>query len=143
MSDIWTFTCSRLFLPDDSMSDLKKMVLSAKNVVPLCAFCTALIMLLIWAYLPGLADFWLFDDRAVIGAFPEVNVEEFLFTDFGIANISGGVFGRPVSMLTFAAEFQWFGKDPATSKSINLGLHSSTGLLGLLVVSRRVKSAGY
>jgi len=55
--------------------------------------------------------------------------------------VSGGRY-RPLSLITFALEYQFFGENPAVSHFFNVLLFAAVGILLLLLVQRLARSAG-
>ena len=94
-----------------------------------------LLLLIVAVYWPGLRGAFFFDDSFNILQSPAVKVSE--FTVDSLWNLwEGGIagpLGRPVSLLTFAANYYYAGFDPYWFKLTNLLIHClNTVLIGVL-----------
>lgn len=101
----------------------------------------ALVLVLAWlAYAPGLHGGFIFDDIANLvhdnnwrlTEWTRVQVERAL--SYGISSPSG----RPLALLSFAANHYWFGPDPYWLKAGNLLLHMINTVLVWLLVQRLI-----
>lgn len=83
------------------------------------------------AYWPGLRGGFIFDDLPnlvlsqawKIGSFTPTNIQRVLQSDIS------GELGRPLAMLSFAANHIWTGPDPFALKLTNLFMHLTNGVL--------------
>ncbi|BCB28347.1 hypothetical protein SKTS_32330 [Sulfurimicrobium lacus] len=81
--------------------------------------------------LPGLHGEFIFDDNPNIVDNSAIQLET-LNLDSLHASISGptaGPLGRPISVISFALTYYFFGLDPFAFKAINLAIHAINGLL--------------
>ena len=76
--------------------------------------------------LPGLDGQFIFDDFLNLGTLREISDKGYGFFVFG--GISG-VLGRPVSLLTFALQHNYWPGDPYPFKLVNLLIHITNGFL--------------
>ena len=87
------------------------------------------------AYWPGLKGDFIFDDLPnlvqneswKISSFTAAAIQQALESDMS------GALGRPLAMLSFAANHVWTGQDPFTLKLTNLVMHMVNGLLVFLL----------
>jgi len=89
-------------------------------------------------YLPGLSGGFYLDDFAQILYNPylqNLRMEWQAFLDLATTSHSGPT-GRPVAMLSFAADRLADGLDPRAMKAVNVGLHLVNGLLIYLLLKR-------
>jgi hypothetical protein len=88
------------------------------------------------AYQPGLYGAFVFDDAPNILKNGEIAVQEFNFPAIKkiVASGSSGPLGRPLSMLSFAANYYNTGANPYYFKLTNLFIHLGNGL-GIFVLS--------
>lgn len=102
-------------------------------------FATVLVLLLLAlvaaVYWPGLFGTFLLDDQANLSKLAKISspltweqVWAFSFSS------TAGPSGRPISMLTFALQYQSWPADPQTFKLVNLALHLINGALVYLLV---------
>ena len=95
------------------------------------------VALLVWAYNPGLAGPFLFDDYGnldVIGAFGPINdVTSFLYY---LTSGNADPTGRPIALLTFLLDAQVWPADPWPFKRTNLALHVLNVVLLTFVLTR-------
>ena len=94
-----------------------------------------LLLLVLTVYWPGLSGAFFFDDSFNILQSPAIKVSEFTVDSFLNLWASGiaGPLGRPVSLLTFAANYYYAGFDPYWFKLTNLLIHClNTVLIGFL-----------
>lgn len=89
------------------------------------------VMVTLAIYWPGLHGAFFFDDYPNVVLNPGVRLETLSFESVRHALASGisGQFGRPVSQLAFALNFNFSGFDPFAFKLINLVIHSVNGVL--------------
>lgn len=88
-------------------------------------------------YLPGLSGDYMFDDMSNVLNNQWMQLDS-LDTEalYSAAYSSGaGLFGRPVSMVSFALNRYFFGIDPWSYKVVNLAIHILTGI-GILLLTR-------
>lgn len=96
-----------------------------------------LVALLIWAYAPGLAGPFLFDDYGnldVIGAFGPIN--DVMSLLYYLTSGNADPTGRPVALLTFLLDARAWPADPWPFKRTNLVLHLLNVVLLALVLGR-------
>lgn len=81
-------------------------------------------------YWPGLTGAFLLDDQANLGKLSKLGapltLDQLLAFSF---SASGGPLGRPLSMLSFALQFESWPGDPQAFKAINILLHLVNGVL--------------
>lgn len=93
------------------------------------------LLLILAVYWPGLSGAFFFDDSFNILQSPTIKVSEFTVDSLLNLWASGiaGPLGRPVSLLTFAANYYYAGFDPYWFKLTNLLIHClNTVLIGIL-----------
>lgn len=98
----------------------------------------------LWAYYPGLAGGFVFDDFVNLNALGRYgatrDIEGVLrYLTSGVADPTG----RPVAMLSFLADAQDWPADPRPFKWHNLCLHISNGVLLALLLRRLATQAGW
>ena len=89
-------------------------------------------------YLPGLPGGFLFDDFWNILDNPAINTKDFSFESAWAAFQSGesGPLGRPLPMLSFYLNYQFFGASPLGYKLVNIAIHALNSVLVFLIVQR-------
>lgn len=82
-------------------------------------------------YLPGLTGHFIFDDGANLRLNPFLAIDKLDFSTLRLAAFSGGagLFGRPISMASFAVNHYFSGLDPYAFKAVNLAIHLLNGVL--------------
>jgi len=103
---------------------------------------TALCLLTVIIYVPGLSGDYMFDDMPNLLHNAQLNIES-LDTESlqgAVFSSSSGMFRRPVSMLSFTLNRHFFGIAPYSHKVVNLVIHLLTGI-GLYLLSRLVISS--
>lgn len=91
----------------------------------------AILALTLLVLLPGLHGGFIFDDNPNIVDNSAIHLETLNFASLR-ASISGptaGPLGRPISVMSFALSYYFFGLDPFAFKAINLAIHIINGLL--------------
>lgn len=98
----------------------------------------SLSIVLVLIYWPGLSGGFFFDDVPSIVENPAINLFDGSFSALldVVASGSAGLFGRPISMVSFALDQFFFGADPFYFKLTNLAIHAANGLLVFVVVRR-------
>jgi len=89
------------------------------------------------AYWPSLYGGFIFDDGVYFVDNPDIHVTTLRLGDWIKAVQAQGnlnVFGRPLSALTFAANYYLTGLDPFWPKLTNIAIHLSNGLLWFLLL---------
>ena len=102
---------------------------------------TAVVVLTIILYLPGMKGGFLFDDYPNIVDNPAVQIQQ-LNTDTLRSSLSGptaGPIGRPVSVISFALTHYYFGLNSFAYKAINLTIHLINGLLVAWLIALLLK----
>ena len=82
-------------------------------------------------YLPGLTGHFIFDDGANIRLNPYLQMSSLDFSTLWQAASTGGsnALSRPISMVSFAVNYYFFGMDPYYFKAVNLSIHLINGIL--------------
>ncbi|MEN6587379.1 MAG: pilus assembly protein PilF [Sulfuricella sp.] len=91
----------------------------------------AILALTLAVMLPDLNGGFIFDDNPNIVENSAIHLESLNFDSLR-ASISGptaGPLGRPISVISFALTYYFFGLDPFAFKAINLAIHAINGLL--------------
>lgn len=90
----------------------------------------AILALTAWVYLPGLSGGFLFDDSVNIVNNPFLRSSAFDLDAIHKAIQSGaaGTLKRPISMVSFSANYHFWGSEPYSFKAVNLGIHLLTGI---------------
>ena len=94
------------------------------------------------AYFPGLHGGFMFDDLPNLVNNPQVHLHSLSLANLASASFSSGagILRRPVSMLTFALNYYFFGPAPFSFKLVNLIIHILTGV-ALYVLGRQLLNA--
>ncbi len=94
-------------------------------------FLLALAVGVIVIYLPGLQGAFFFDDETNLLGVADLKIETLSLNSLGDVVAAGraSVFGRPLSMISFAVNYFLTGFDPYYFKLTNLILHCLTGVL--------------
>lgn len=105
--------------------------LNRNSTFQLTTLFVAVLLVVIWAYWPGLSGAFVFDDFAFIVGNPEMQVNESTLGAWVRAALSfpADHQGRWLSMLTFAANHYLHGLDPFGYKLTNLAIHIANGIL--------------
>lgn len=99
-----------------------------------------MIVIVAWAYWPGLGGGFIFDDVANIADNPALRVTSLNLDDWLVASLSSGSgpLKRPLSMLSFALNHYIWGMDPRWMKLVNLGIHCLNSLLVYVLAKQLV-----
>ncbi len=102
-----------------------------------------IILACIWAYAPGLQGGYYFDDPANIVENNLLHIDSLQPAELWQAMWSGQAshLKRPVSMLTFAINYYYFGLDPGAMKIVNLLIHIFNGLALLYLIRIFIKNS--
>ena len=102
-----------------------------------------IILACIWAYAPGLQGGYYFDDPANIVENNLLHIDSLQPAEIWQAMWSGQAshLKRPVSMLTFAINYYYFGLDPGAMKIVNLLIHIFNGLALLYLIRVFIKNS--
>ena len=103
----------------------------------------ALLLVILAIYWPGLHGDFIFDDFENIIDNPALRGTDGSFTSLISAATSGASssLGRPLSMASFALNFQWFGDAPFSFKLVNLLIHCCNAVL-VFVLARQLWPRG-
>ena len=106
----------------------------AKAMLPFVLLAVGLLAA-IGVYYPGLSGPFFFDDIFNIQNNPHLRLEKLNPSALQLAAFSteSGPLQRPLSMLSFALNFYFFGEEAASFKAINLGIHLVNGILIFLL----------
>ena len=109
-----------------------------KKIWLLCAAVLLVLTGTLTAYWPGLHGPFLFDDNPNILYNPAVHMDGFTFQDLMRAAFSSqsGLLFRPISMLSFALNYYFFGNTPFSFKLTNVVIHLINALLILWLTYR-------
>ncbi len=93
-------------------------------------------------YFPGLHGAFMFDDLPNLVNNPQVHLHDLSLADLASASFSSGagILRRPLSMLTFALNYYFFGPAPFSFKLVNLIIHVLNGI-GLYLLGRQLLNA--
>jgi hypothetical protein len=117
--------------------------LDSKAALPMACLTAALLVLTV--YLPGLPGMFVFDDIANIVQNPALHILELSPGNLLQAMLSspGGGLMRPLSMLSFALDYYFWGLSPFAFKFTNILIHLACGLsLGLVAREILIARAG-
>ncbi len=94
------------------------------------------------AYYPGLSGGFVFDDFPNILNNTQLHIHTLTWGSLWNASLSSraGILHRPVSMLTFALNFYFFGIKPFSFKLVNLVIHLANGV-GLFILGSQLLNA--
>lgn len=102
-------------------------MLSLTNSKIIAGYClTGLLLITVIVYYPGLDSLFLLDDQINLKDLAEINARGLWFYLFGT---SAGPGGRPLSLLSFALQYESWPTDPFAFKLVNLLLHLINGAL--------------
>jgi len=106
------------------------------------AFMLVIAIIAAIVYYPGLSGGFLLDDVTNIVNNTSLRLDSLSTVSIREAAFSSdaGILHRPVSMLSFAANYYFFGPDPASFKSFNLVIHLLNGI-GLFILANAVLGA--
>lgn len=109
-------------------------VVSARRRWLICA----LPLLLALCFVPGLSGGFVFDDASNITRHPSFSrpIESLQMLWEAMLSSGASAIGRPLSVLSFLANFQATGLDPFWFKLTNLGIHALNGVLLALLLAR-------
>jgi protein O-mannosyl-transferase len=121
------------------MSNLKKI----QNPILFLVIAGGLASLVAAIYWPGLSGGFFFDDAANILEPAEIQINSFSFESLRMLWESGkaGPLGRPVSLLSFAANYYFSGFNPGYFKLTNLAIHCLNGILTYFLTGLFVRAA--
>lgn len=96
---------------------------------PILLFC--IIVITVACYLPGLTGSFIFDDgiNIRINPFLKINSLEFPALWQAVSSGSTSPLSRPISMVSFAVNYYFFGMNPYSFKAVNLAIHLVNGML--------------
>ena len=115
--------------------------LRLRLLLPLAVLC----LLIVGAYWAGLHGAFLFDDFGSVVNNPPLRAFDGSLQSLVAAATSGisGPLGRPLSMVSFALNFSFFGDAPFAFKLVNLAIHVANAIL-VCVFARQVwRSSGF
>ncbi|MHB8347822.1 MAG: hypothetical protein ACYDHM_11685 [Acidiferrobacterales bacterium] len=99
----------------------------------------AMVVLAVVAYYPGLSGGFVFDDFPNILNNAQLQIHRLTWQSLWSASLSSqaGILRRPISMLTFALNYYFFGIKPFSFKLVNLIIHLANGI-GLFILGSQV-----
>lgn len=99
------------------------------------------LLLTCWVYWPGLSGFWLLDDFENLRNLEDIQKDPSFekITDFIFGGISSSI-GRPLSLASFAWQYQSWPLDIESFKYVNLLLHLLNGVLLFWALSKIAKA---
>ncbi len=102
----------------------------------------AVLVLAFAAYYPGLSGGFIFDDFSNILNNTQLHIHTLTWSSLWSASFSSqaGILRRPISMLTFALNYYFFGIKPFSFKLVNLIIHLANGI-GLFVLGSQLLNA--
>jgi len=94
------------------------------------------------AYYPGLSGGFVFDDFPNIVSNTQLHIHTLTLSSLWSASFSSqaGILHRPISMLTFALNYYFFGIKPFSFKLVNLIIHLANGV-GLFILGTQLLNA--
>lgn len=100
------------------------------------------ILLAVLVMMPGLRGGFFFDDNPNIVDNPSIRITTLNIESLksSLNGVSAGPFGRPVSVLSFATTYYFFGLDATAFKAINLIIHLCNGFLLCWLIRLLIKN---
>lgn len=125
------------------MTRIKPSTPSAIGQQTTLAALSALLLLIVLVYWPGLNGGFIFDDRPNISANVALHVNSLHWRDWLAATLSSPAanFPRPLAMLSFAINHYFTGLDPWPMKLTNVAIHAGNTVLVFLLSRTLVRVA--